>query len=101
MMVLLRKSDTRQNVKCAICGQYFRAYWEPKSAAERIAIRAIISGGLKRHHKSDPTPDAHPSGAFNLSSWGREMEFAGTSLVGSLPATRSAQSLDRNGTNNG
>jgi hypothetical protein len=98
MQVLLRRSDVKQNVKCATCGQGFRVYWEPVSPAERTTMRAIISGGLKLQHEADPTAAAHPAGAFNLSNWGRSAEFAGTSLVGSPAKARPAASFDRNGT---
>jgi hypothetical protein len=98
MQVLLRKSDTRQNVKCAICGQGFRVYWEPPSPAERTTVRAIIAGGLKLQHETDRTRAAHPSRAFNLSSWGRSTEFAGTSLIGAPAKARRAAAPGRNGT---
>jgi hypothetical protein len=97
MQVLLRKSDTRQSVKCAICGQGFRVYWEPASPAERITVRAIIAGGLKLQHDTDRTAAAHPSRAFNLSSWGRSTEFAGTSLIGAPAKAGRAAAPGRNG----
>lgn len=99
MQVLMRKSDTKQDVKCATCGQGFRVYWEPTSLAERTTMRAIITGGLKLQHQTDQTAAAHPARAFNLSTAGRSMEFAGTSLIGAPSNLQAAASLDRNGTN--
>ncbi len=98
MQVLLRKSDTKQSVKCATCGQGFRVYWEPTSRAERTTMRAIIAGGLKLQHRNDPTAAAHPSRAFNLPDWDSATEFAGTSLIGAPPAERRVNTAARNGT---
>jgi hypothetical protein len=97
MHVLLRKADTKPNVKCATCGQGFRVYWEPTSAEERSTMRAILTGGLKLQHETDRTAAAHPAGAFNLSCWGSSTEFAGTSLIGAPSRALPAPSPDRNG----
>jgi hypothetical protein len=83
MQVLLRKSDTKQDIKCATCGQAFRVYWQPATQAERNTMRAIVTGELKLQHEMDKTAAAHPANAFSLPGWGcASPEYASSSLIG-------------------
>jgi hypothetical protein len=83
MQVLLRKSDTKQDIKCATCGQGFRVYWQPTSQAERNTMRAIVAGELKLQHETDKTAAAHPARAFSLPGWGcASLEYSSASLIG-------------------
>jgi hypothetical protein len=77
MQVLLKRSDENQDVECAVCRQGFRLFWERLAPAERVTMRAIVEGELRRHHdSSDTTADAHPAGHFSLPEWAAEPELA-------------------------
>jgi hypothetical protein len=99
MRVLLRKSETKQDIRCATCGQAFRVYWQPATQAERSTMRAIVTGELKLQHEIDKTAAAHPANAFSLPGWGcASPEYSSVSLVGGgHPSPR--PSVVRNGTN--
>jgi hypothetical protein len=83
MRVLLKKSDKKQDIQCATCGQAFRVYWQPTTQAERDTMRAIVTGELRLHHQIDKTTAAHPANAFSLPGWGcASPEYSSASLVG-------------------
>jgi hypothetical protein len=88
MQVLLRQSDSHRDIQCPICGQFFRLYWERTSTAEQNTMRAIVLDELREHHLEgdggDKTTSAHPSGPFNLPSWGGSPQFSGAALLGGL-----------------
>jgi hypothetical protein len=75
MQVLLKRSETRHDIHCNLCGQGFRIYWNRSSAAEQATMRAIVLGELRGHHASesggDKTPFAHPIVSFTLPDWSR------------------------------
>jgi hypothetical protein len=77
MQVLLKPSEEKKDIQCSICHKGFRLYWERTSPAERDTMRAIVLGELRLHHASDSSPAAHPTGLFNLPSWGGQPEFLG------------------------
>src|SRR5260370_42590763 len=73
MQVLLRRSEFRQDIRCSVCDQGFRLYWEQDSPSERATMRSIVIGELGDHHSreqgGDPTPGAHPFDLFQLPGW--------------------------------
>jgi hypothetical protein len=85
MQVLLRRSEFRQDIHCAVCGQGFRLYWESSSAAERATTRSIVLGELRDHHSpeqsDDKTPAAHPFDLFRLPSWSGSPRFTRTAML--------------------
>ena len=73
MQVLLIRSQFRQDLHCAVCGQGFRLYWELTSSAERATMRNIVLGELRDHHSpeqgGDPSSTAHPAELFRAPTW--------------------------------
>ncbi|MDQ2832541.1 MAG: hypothetical protein M3Y50_02135 [Acidobacteriota bacterium] len=73
MQVLLKRSEFRQDVRCSVCGQGFRLYWEPTLLSERDTMRIILLADLRQHHAieqgGDPSPAAHPADLFRLPNW--------------------------------
>jgi hypothetical protein len=93
MQVLLRKSDDIHDLKCDICGQGFRLYWERNSLDEQAAMRPTVQAELRQHHvdaASDTSPNAHPSGPFNVPRWSGSPQFSGAALLGGLSTMRRA-----------
>jgi hypothetical protein len=92
MQVLVRKSDKQQDVRCTICDQGFRLYWERTSMAERATMRSMILGELRGHHAQEKgnnqAPSAHPETPFNLPSWAGSPQFSGAALLGGLSGVR-------------
>jgi hypothetical protein len=84
MQVLLRKSDDRKDVQCAVCGQGFRVYWERTSMEERATITPAILDDLRQQHATDATSAAHPSRPFNVPEWSGPPQFSGAALLGGL-----------------
>ena len=85
MQVLLRRSEFRQDIRCSVCGQGFRLYWEQNSAAERETMRNIVLGELRDHHSREQggnmTAAAHPLDLFRLPSWSGSPKFSRKSLL--------------------
>lgn len=95
MQVLLRKSDTSHDVRCDVCGQGFRLYWERTSLAEQATMRAIVLGELRDQHATgqgadDKSSAVHPSSPFNLPNWSGQPQFSGAALLGGLSGVRRA-----------
>ena len=90
MQVLLRKSDDKQDVKCSVCGQGFRAYWERTSQAEQVAMLTVIHDELRMQHVDDPTASAHPGSPFNVPKWQGPAQFSGAAMLGGLSTIRRA-----------
>jgi hypothetical protein len=101
MQVLLRKSEDRQDIKCSICGQGFRLYWERTSLAEQAAMRDILQDELVQHHSDDKSRAAHPSTPFNLPSWPGPPQFSGAALLGGLSTIRRAAPAELDFTSKG
>jgi hypothetical protein len=91
MQVLLRRSDFRQDIRCSVCGQGFRLYWELNSPAERATMRSIVLGELHEHHSREQggnkTAAAHPQDLFRLPTWLGSPQFSRTALLAS-PASK-------------
>ena len=85
MQVLLRRSEFRQDIRCSVCGQGFRLYWEQNSPSERATMRSIVLGELRDHHSreqgGDNTPAAHPFDLFRLPSWTGSPKFSRKALL--------------------
>ena len=85
MQVLLRRSEFRQDIRCSVCDQGFRLYWEQNSPSERATMRSIVLGELRDHHSreqgGDPTPAAHPFDLFRLPSWTGSPKFSRKALL--------------------
>jgi hypothetical protein len=85
MQVLLRRSEFRQDIRCSVCGQGFRLYWELSSPSERATMRSIVLGELRDHHSreqgGDKTASAHPFDLFRLPGWTGSPKFARKTLL--------------------
>ena len=96
MQVLLRKSanpddpNAKQDVRCSVCNQGFRIYWERTSDSERAAMRVIVLSELKAQHTNDLTTAAHPSALFNVPNWQGPAQFSGAAMLGGLSTIRRA-----------
>lgn len=95
MQVLLRKSDTRQDIQCTICQQGFRIYWERTSPAERDTMRAIVHGELCRQHEVDKSEAAHPELPFTVPQWSGAAQYSGAALLGGLTSIHRTAPLRR------
>ncbi len=80
MQVLLRRSEFRQDIRCSVCGQGFRLYWELSSSPERATMRSIVLGELRDHHSreqgGDITAAAHPFDLFRSPTWIGSPQFS-------------------------
>jgi hypothetical protein len=97
MQVLLRKSDEIHDLKCDVCGQGFRLYWERNSLNEQEAMRPTVLEELRQQHMgaaSDPSPEAHPSSPFNVPRWSGSPQFSGAALLGGLSTIRTVAPRD-------
>ena len=85
MQLLLRRSEFRQDIRCSVCGQGFRLYWEQNSPAERATMRSIVVGELGDHHSREQggamTAAAHPLDLFRLPSWTGSPKFSRRALL--------------------
>ena len=85
MQVLLRRSEFRQDIRCSVCAQGFRLYWEQNSPSERATMRSIVLGELRDHHSreqgGDETSSAHPFDLFRLPSWTGSPKFSRKTLL--------------------
>jgi hypothetical protein len=85
MQLLLRRSEFRQDIRCSVCGQGFRLYWEQNSPTERATMRAMVLGELRDHHSREQggemTPAAHPVDLFRLPSWTGSPKFTRKTLL--------------------
>src|SRR5258705_3696167 len=85
MQVLLRRSEFRQDIRCNVCGQGFRLYWEQNSPSERATMRSIVLGELRDHHSreqgGDETSSAHPFDLFRLPSWTGSPKFSRNTIL--------------------
>jgi hypothetical protein len=85
MQVLLKRSEFRQDIRCSICSQGFRLYWELSSLSERATMRSIVLGELRDHHSweqgGDKTSAAHPFDLFRLPEWTGSPKFARKTLL--------------------
>jgi hypothetical protein len=85
MQVLLRRSEFRQDIRCSVCDQGFRLYWELNSPGERATMRSIVLGELRDHHSreqgGDMTAAAHPFDLFRLPSWTGSPQFSRKALL--------------------
>src|ERR1700738_4520345 len=85
MQVLLRRSEFRQDIRCSVCGQGFRLYWELSSPSERATMRSIVLGELRDHHSreqgGDQTSSAHPVDLFRLPGWTGSPKFTRKALL--------------------
>jgi hypothetical protein len=97
MQVLIRKSDEKHDLKCDMCGQGFRLYWERPSAEEQAAILPAVQNELREQHATDSTSAAHPDKPFNFPDWTGSPQFSGAALLGGLSTIRRAAppELDR------
>ena len=92
MQVLLKKSDEKQDVKCKVCGQGFRLYWERTSLDEQADMRALLFDELSQHHATDKTAAAHPAAPFTVPSWSGPAQYSGAALLGGLSGMHRAAS---------
>ena len=92
MQVLLRKSDESDDLRCDMCGQGFRVYWERRSAAEEEQARTMIQEELRQQHSVSSVLSAavHPDSPFNVPSWAGAPQFSGAALLGGLSTIRRA-----------
>ncbi|WP_213805199.1 hypothetical protein [Granulicella sp. dw_53] len=84
MQVLLRKSDEREDIKCGVCGQGFRLYWERTSLEEQVIMREAVLEALSKQHGSDFTSEVHPTAPFTVPEWSGSPQFSGAAMLGGL-----------------
>ncbi len=96
MQVLLRKSDETHDLRCDVCGQGFRLYWERPSRSEQEQMRTTVQIELRQQHTtvSDPSAAAHPASLFNVPSWGGSPQFSGAAILGGLSTIRRTAPAD-------
>ncbi|MDE3104812.1 MAG: hypothetical protein KGK08_06525 [Acidobacteriota bacterium] len=90
MQVLVRKSNEKQDIQCAVCGQGFRLYFERTSLEEQASMRAEVARELAHQHATDQTAAAHPASPFTWPEWQGPAQFSGAALLGGLSTIRRA-----------
>ncbi|MDE1176684.1 MAG: hypothetical protein PW789_08750 [Edaphobacter sp.] len=88
MQVLLKHSEEKKDIECAVCKQGFLVYWERSCPNERETMRTIVLGELARHHHDTDTTTAHPAMPFNMPDWSGDHRFSGAALLGGLSGLR-------------
>jgi hypothetical protein len=86
MQVLCKASSTTSDIKCDVCGQDFKLYWERTNLAERDASRAQVMEALRAQHANSASADAHEQ-CFNLPQWNGLPKYSGAALLGNAPST--------------
>lgn len=65
MQMLCKVSNVFSDVRCPVCGQGFLVYWTRIAATSRDEQRQVLLEGLRAHHETVSSSDAHPP-AFHL-----------------------------------
>jgi hypothetical protein len=82
MQVLCHPSEgPSADIRCPICNQGFRLYWERPSASDQKAALPGIFQELRNHH-SDAAAGAHPEVPFNIPNWAGLPHFSAAALLG-------------------
>jgi hypothetical protein len=64
MQVLCKSTNGNAEMHCSVCGQGFVMFWERQSRNERVECIREIQTILRRQHRSQKGPEAHPNGSF-------------------------------------
>ena len=76
MKVFCRSTNGNAELSCGVCGQGFVLFWERHPRTERAALLSEVQETLRRHHRVEKGPEAHPQGGFLAPGWGNPNELA-------------------------
>lgn len=85
MQVLCKATKGNAETHCCVCGQGFVMFWDRQSRSERFTAQHEIQETFRRHHRSAPGPEAHPTGIFPVPDWNESTERADTAASGAAP----------------
>lgn len=86
MQAFCKCTNGAAEAKCSICGQGFEILWERQSRQERAAAMREIQKRLLSHHRTNPSPQAHPRGGFMVAEPNRPLVFSGVPMLGQVPS---------------
>jgi hypothetical protein len=87
MQVLCKSTKGEAEIRCAVCGQGFIAFWERQSRAERAEALKEIQLVLRAQHSKLAGPQAHPQAGFLVPEWDGRMTYSGAAMLGNAPPT--------------
>jgi hypothetical protein len=85
MQVMCKATNGNAETHCCVCGLGFVMFWDRQSRNERVAALHEIQESLRRHHRTDPGPEAHPARSFPVPDWNGSTELAGDAHSGTAP----------------
>lgn len=85
MQVLCKATQGNAETHCCICGQGFVMFWDRQSRSERVAALHEIQDALRRHHRTAPGPEAHPTALFPVPDWNGSTGLDGVVASGTAP----------------
>jgi hypothetical protein len=85
MQVLCKSTNGTGETRCCECGLGFVMFWERQSRAERTEALREIQETLRSHHCSQPGPQAHPHGGFQVPVWNGPISHSGAATLGNSP----------------
>ena len=69
MQVLCKSTKGNAETYCCVCGQGFVMFWDRQSHCERTDALKELQTALRRQHRNQPGPEAHPQGGFLVPEW--------------------------------
>ena len=85
MQVLCKITKGNAETHCGICGQGFITFWDRQSRNERVAALHEIQETLRRHHRTSPGPEAHPTAGFPVPDWNGSTGLESVAESGNAP----------------
>ena len=80
MQMLCKVSNVFSDVRCPVCGQGFLVYWTRVAARSRNEQRDFLLEGLRTHHETVSSSEAHPP-AFHLTDSGPFLPYDDNALL--------------------
>jgi hypothetical protein len=86
MQVLCKSTSGNAEAHCAVCGQGFVMFWERQSPTERSAALNEIQKTLRKQHRTQQGPQAHPPGGFLVPEWDGRLSRSAAAILGNAPS---------------
>ncbi len=86
MQVLCKSANQDVEVHCSICGQGFMLFWERQTRMERAEALREIEKTLRKHHRDQAGPQAHPEHGFLIPEWNGPIAYSGAAILGNAPS---------------
>jgi hypothetical protein len=86
MQVLCKMTNGNAEAHCCVCGQGFVMFWERQSRSERAEAMREIQAAMRKQHRSNHAPTAHPNGGFLVPEWNGSIAASGAAILGHAPS---------------